>query len=608
MSLIHEAVVFLVASVIGVGLFKRFGLGAVLGYLVAGVAIGPSGLKLVGDVEQVMSMSELGVVLLLFVIGLELQPQRLWQMRGHVFGFGSLQVGVTTAIFFGIGLLLSLPWPTAFVLAFALSLSSTALAVQALAERNQLALPHGRIAFGILLFQDVAAIPFLALVPVLAATGNEAAHTSTSAVGVLKVVATFAGMVVISRIVLRPALKAIASLHVSELFTASALLVVTGTALLMEKIGLSATLGAFLAGVLLADSEYRHELEADIAPFKGLLLGLFFMAVGMSVNLQLAVDKPFIMFGIVLGLVFIKGLVLFVIGYAKTKDRLGSLRLAVSISQGGEFAFVVVGLAASSQLVDKGLAEVIVFVVGASLATTPIFFAAFERFIAPRLMPKSARTFDKVEFSEDPPVLIAGFGRVGQVVGRVLSARRIRFVALDASPDQVDFIRRFGNKVFYGDASRLELLEAAGAAKASVFVLAIDDVKASVQTAQTVQKHFPHLQIFARARNRPHAYELKAMGINNIFRETFVTSIEMTEAVLQAVGLPFSEAHRTMEIFREADERLLSETFHMRGDVESLSKKAMQARSELEKLFEADSALLAPSPPSVNDDAKQAAS
>jgi monovalent cation:proton antiporter-2 (CPA2) family protein len=587
MGLMHDAVVFLVASVIGVALFKRFGLGAVLGYLVAGLAIGPSGLKLVGDVESVMRTSELGVVLLLFVIGLELQPNRLWAMRGHVFGMGSVQVGATTVLFTILLVIFGLSPKTAFILGFAFSLSSTALAVQALAERNQLAAQHGRIAFGILLFQDVAAIPFLALVPILAG-GSE----GTSWMGVLKVLGTFAAMVVASRVVLRPALKAIAALHVPELFTASALLVVAGTALLMEFIGLSATLGAFLAGVLLADSEYRHELEADIAPFKGLLLGLFFMSVGMSINVSLAANHPLQMLGLVLGLVFLKGLVLFGIGMWRTKDRLASLRLAIAISQGGEFAFVVVKLALDRNLVTSELEHLVVFIVGASLATTPIFFALFERLIAPRLMPATSREFDKVETGDDPPVLIAGFGRVGQVVGRVLSARKIHFVALDASPDHVDFVRRFGNKVFYGDASRLELLEAAGAAKATVFVVAIDDVKASLETVRTVQKHFPHLVIVARARNRQHAYELKAMGIELLFRETFAASIELTQSVLQQLGLPFSEAHRTMEIFRAMDEKLLEESFHLRGDMASLQKKANSARTELEKLFEADRAAL----------------
>jgi glutathione-regulated potassium-efflux system protein KefB len=587
MGILHDVVIFLIAAVVGVALFKRFGLGAVLGYLVAGVVIGPSGLKLIADVESVMHTSELGVVLLLFVIGLELQPRRLWTMRGNVFGLGSVQVGVTTLVFTGLLVALGLPWATAFVLGFAFSLSSTALAVQALAERNQLAAQHGRIAFGILLFQDVAAIPFLALVPVLAGSSGGA-----SGLGVLKVLATFGGMVLASRFVLRPVLKAIASLHVPELFTASALLVVVGTATLMEFIGLSATLGAFLAGVLLADSEYRHELEADIAPFKGLLLGLFFMSVGMSVNLSLAASRPLLMVGLVLALVALKFAVLYAMGLWRTKDRLGSMRLAISISQGGEFAFVVVKLATSTQLVSSELEQLVVFIVGASLATTPIFFSLFERFLAPRLAPAKAE-YDKLELSEDPPVLIAGFGRVGQVVGRVLSARKIQFIALDASSEHVDFIRRFGNKVFYGDASRLELLEAAGAAKSKIFVLAIDDVKASVETARVVQKHFPHLAIIARARNRQHAYELRAMGVSHLFRETFVSSLEMTEAVLQQLGLPFSEARRTMEIFRAMDEKLLEESFALRGDMQSLQKKATSAREELEKLFVADQSAMA---------------
>lgn len=592
MSFIHDAVIFLVAAVIGVALFKRFGLGSVLGYLAAGVVIGPSGFKLVSNVESVMSASELGVVLLLFVIGLELQPQRLWTMRGNVFGVGSVQLGVTTLLFFLIGVVMGLPPLTAFVLGFSFSLSSTALAVQALAERNQLTAAHGRIAFGVLLFQDVAAIPFLAVLPMLAGMGG-----GVSLVGVLKVLGTFAVMIFASRFVLRPALKAIAGLHVPELFTASALLVVVGTALLMEAIGLSATLGAFLAGVLLADSEYRHELEADIAPFKGLLLGLFFMAVGMSVNLSLAAQTPLKVLGLVLGLVAVKALVLFGLGWWKTRDRVAAMRLAISTSQGGEFAFVVVKLATATHLMWTELEQLVVFIVGASLATTPILFALFERFVAPQLAPKKERAFDTLEVGDDAPVLIAGFGRVGQVVGRVLSARKIPFVALDASPDHVDFIRRFGNKVFYGDASRLEMLEAAGASKARIFVLAIDDVTASVATAHTVQKHFPHLRIIARARNRQHAYELKSMGINELFRETFVSSIEMTRAVLVQLGMPWSEAHRTMEIFRDLDERLLEDSFHLRGDMQSLQQKANSARTELEKLFEADSAALSSGKP-----------
>ncbi len=592
MHWIHDAVVFLGAAVIGVALFKRLGLGAVLGYLAAGVAIGPSGLGLVGDVGQVMSASELGVVLLLFVIGLELQPQRLWTMRGNVFGLGSLQVAATTAVFFLILWATGMPPATAFVLGFAFSLSSTALAVAALAERNQLAAQHGRIAFGILLFQDVAAIPFLALVPMLAAENPDLPKQASGGPGVLMVLATFVAMVIASRVVLRPVLKLLAGLKVPEVFTASSLLVVVGTALLMEKIGLSATLGAFLAGVLLADSEYRHELEADLAPFKGLLLGLFFIAVGMSVNLSLAAKEPFKIIGIVLALVAIKGVVLFGIGYWRTKDRLSALRLAISTSQGGEFAFVVVKLATDTHLMSEELQQLVIFVVGASLATTPIFYALFERFIAPGMSKKSQRAYDKVETSDEPPVLIAGFGRVGQVVGRVLLARKIPFVALDASPDHVDFIRRFGNKVFYGDASRLELLEAAGAGKAKVFVLAIDDVQSSLTCARAVQKHFPNLHIVARARNRQHAYELMAMGIKDLVRETFEGSVTLTRSVLTQLGVNFSDATRALELFSTYDEKLLVEGFEMRGDLERLQARANSARAELERIFEADAAAL----------------
>jgi len=588
MGLLHDAVIFLVAAVIAVVLFKRTGLGSVLGYLVAGVAIGPAGFGFVGDVDSVMRFSELGVVLLLFIIGLELQPSRLWQLRGHVFGLGGAQVALTTVLLatgaaaFGLG-----PVP-ALVTGFALSLSSTALAVQVLAEKNQLTSQHGRIAFGILLFQDLAAIPFLALLPLLGTHAAPAAEGGFG-LGLLKVLATFATMVVASRVVLRPVLKQIAALHSQELFTAFALLVVTGTAVIMESIGLSATLGAFSAGVLLADSEYRHELEADIEPFKGLLLGLFFMAVGMSVKLSLVKAQPLLVVGLVVGLLLVKSAVLFGIGTLRAGSRLGALRLAVSISQGGEFAFVVFGLATSTAALTPEVSQLLVLVVGLSLAVTPVAFTLFEKLLAPRLSPKSVeKAFDALSGEGEIPVVIAGFGRVGQVVGRVLTARRIPFTALDASSAHVDFVRRFGNKVFYGDASRIELLEAAGAARARLLVLAIDDVEKSVQVAKAAQKHFPQLTIIARARNRQHAYELLALGVTHLMRETFASSLEMTGEVLAALGMPTSEVARTLSTFRAHDEQLLMESFQHRSDLKTLQERAVQSRLDLEKLFEAD--------------------
>jgi glutathione-regulated potassium-efflux system protein KefB len=588
MGFLHDAVVFLIAAVVAVTAFKRTGLGSVLGYLVAGVVIGPSTLGFVSDVASVMRFAELGVVLLLFIIGLELQPSRLWQMRGHVFGLGGLQVAATTLVLSLIARLFGLPTMAALVTGFSLSLSSTALAVQVLSERNQLTTQHGRLAFGILLFQDLAAIPFLAVLPLL---GSHSAATSESHLGwgLLKVVVTFASLVVASRFVLRPVLKQVASIHSQELFTAFALLVVAGTAVLMETIGLSATLGAFSAGVLLADSEYRHELEADIEPFKGLLLGLFFMAVGMQTNLKLISQRPVLIIGLVVGLLVVKGLILFGLGRWRMRSVLGSARLAIAASQGGEFAFVVFGLASSTAVFSESVSQLLVVVVGLSLAVTPLAFAAFERFVAPAFSPqREVKAFDTLVNEGEIPVVIAGFGRVGQVVGRVLTARRIPFVALDISSEHVDFVRRFGNKVFYGDASRLELLESAGASKARLFVLAIDEVEKSLEVARAVQKHFPHLTIVARARNRQHAYDLLALGITHLMRETFVSSIEMSGEVLTLLGMPSSEVTRTLAAFRSHDEALLLDSFQHRGDLGKLAERAKQARADLEKLFEAD--------------------
>ena len=363
---------------------------------------------------------------------------------------------------------------------------------------------------------------------------------------------------------------------------------VAGTAVGMEAIGLSATLGAFLAGVLLADSEYRHELEADIEPFKGLLLGLFFMAVGMSLNLSLLANRPGLVLGLVALIVLIKSAVLYAIGWWRLRDVGGALRLAVSTSQGGEFAFVVFGFAAASSVLPQEQADVLVLVVGLSLVVSPVAFAILEKWVVPRLSKPKARDFDTVTYDGEPPVIIAGFGRVGQVVGRVLLARKIPFVALDASSEHVDFVRRFGNKVFYGDASRLELLASAGAEKAKIFVVAIDDVKASVRAVEMVQKHFPHLQIVARARNRQHAYELMAMGVTRLFRETFSSSVELTGEVLTLLGLNSQTKDLTLQRFREHDERLLVEGFQNRGDSEKLQASAKAGIAMLESLMEAD--------------------
>jgi len=586
MSFLQQALVFLAAAVMAVPLSRRLGLGSVLGYLAAGAAIGPWGLRLVGDVEEIFHVAELGVVLLLFVIGLELQPSRLWALRRSVFGMGGAQVLMTGTLLAVVGGLLGLPRGAAIVAGFGLSLSSTAFALQLLAERNRLTTAYGQAAFGILLFQDLAVVPLLALLPLLG-DGGAPTHEPVWLL-LLKDVAVLAAVVLGGRYLVRPVFRAVAAVHSQELFTATALLLVVGTASLVNAVGLSMALGAFLAGVLLADSEYRHELEADLEPFKGLLMGLFFITVGMSVNLSLILQKPLLVLGLVLGLLALKGAVLYGLGRVALREREPALDLAVVISQGGEFAFVLFSLATGQRIMERSLSELLVVVVGLSMAATPVLFALHERWVRPRFRPVLAKHAYDVAPTADNPVIIAGFGRVGQMVGRLLRAKRIGFTAIDASPEQIDFMKRFGSEVFYGDASRLDLLRAARAEKARVFVLAIDDVEASLRTARAVKEHFPHLILFARARNRVHAYKLLDMGIDRVMRETFLDSLELGTQVLQELGLTFSESRRALERLREHDERLLRETARFHSDEKKLVEMANQARLELESLFEKD--------------------
>ncbi|ADO69680.1 monovalent cation:proton antiporter-2 (CPA2) family protein [Stigmatella aurantiaca] len=589
MSLLQQALVFLAAAVVAVPLFKKLGLGSVLGYLAAGMVIGPWGIGAVPDVESILHFSEFGVVLLLFIIGLELEPARLWALRRTVFGLGGAQVLGTGALLAGVGVVAGLKPATAAVVGLGLSLSSTAFALQLLSEKNELPTPHGQASFGILLFQDLAVIPLLALLPLLG--GTSAASEGPSAgpgwLSALKGLAVLAGVIGAGRYLVRPVFRRVAAAHSQELFTATALLLVIGTAVLVNAVGLSMALGAFLAGVLLADSEFRHELEADIEPFKGLLLGLFFIAVGMSVNIGLIAASPLRVLAWVLGLVALKALVLFGLGRWRLGSTESALSLALIISQGGEFAFVLFGLAVGLQVMDQALADLMVVTVSLSMAVTPLLFAAYTRWLRPRLQQKAPRAFD-VSPQEDNPVLIAGFGRVGQVVGRLLRAKRIGFTALDISSENIDFLKRFGNNVHYGDASRLELLRAARADKAKVFVLAIDDAAASLRTAETVLQHFPHLTIFARARNRQHAYQLLNLGIKNIMRETWVSSLEMGGGILEALGLTYSESRSALERFRQHDEDLLVATSPYHRDEKKLSEMAAQARKELESIFEQD--------------------
>jgi len=584
MHLLEQAAVFLLTAVILVPLFQRLKLGAVLGYLGAGMLIGPWGLGMIGEVESTLQFAEFGVVLLLFLVGLELQPSRLWVLRRPVFGLGGTQVLATGAVLFALGLAFGLSWQAAWVAGFGLAMSSTALVLASLAERKQLATRHGREAFAVLLFQDLSVIPLLALLPLLSDSGVHAAGGWTSAAKALAVIAV---VVAASRLVVRPVLKAVASYGGREVFTAAALLLVIGAALIMEKIGLSASLGAFLAGVLLADSEFRHELEADIEPFKSLLLGLFFIAVGMSADLALVWNRPLTVFGLAAGLMIAKFVLMYAIARIGRAPNETAQRLAVAVSQGGEFAFVLFTAAGSLGIFEAGAAELLVVVVTVSMLLSPPLFELHERLLGRWIEGHAAPEFDTIA-GPGNPVIIAGYGRVGQIVSRILRMCGVPFTALEVSYQQVDFVRRFGSKVYYGDASRLELLEAAKTAEARLFVLAIDDVEASVKTAAIVRKHFPQVPILARARNRVHLFRLRDLGVKLIWRETFSASLDMARHSLLSLGFGIAASERAVSLFRQHDEQRLEAQYAVQHDEAQLIQTSKEAAAQLQELFESD--------------------
>ena len=587
--------IFLLAAVVAVPLFQRFGLGAVLGYLFAGLLMGPYGLRVVKDPAAVLSFSELGVVMLLFVIGLELSPSRLWIMRRQVFGLGGLQVLVTAALFGGAATAFGLGWQAALVIGMGLALSSTAVGLQLLAERKELQTGFGRASFAILLFQDLAAIPLLALIPLLDATHAAGAAGGGSAMpGVLKAVGMIALVVVGGRLVLRQLFRAVAWTKMAEVFTATSLLVVVGTAWLMQKAGLSMGLGAFLAGLLLADSEFRHELEAQIEPFKGLLLGLFFIAVGMSIDLVRVTAEPWLIAGGVLALMAVKGLVLVALGWRPGRLRLReALMLGAVLALGGEFAFLVFGEAFKHGIFDAVLRDRLVAIVGISMGVTPLLVIVVSRWRQGHPEKKAERAADVID-QESPRVIIAGFGRMGQIVGRMLRGQRIPFTALENSVEQVELMRRFGTMIHYGDPSRADLLRAAHVERAEAFVLTTDDPETSVRTARLVRSLYPHVKIFARARNRQHAFKLMDLGVEAVVRETFHSSLEMGEQLLQALGLPPDAAHDRRERFRLHDEQILREQHLVYDDEAAMIASSEQARRDLEKLFEADETPIKP--------------
>ena len=585
MTILQESIIYLLAAIISVPISKRLGFGSVLGYLCAGILIGPFGFGFIHEPEHILHFAELGVVFLLFIIGLELKPARLWIMRKMVFGLGTAQVLVSAALIAVLAWFYGLEAQTSIVVGLILALSSTAFVLQMLAEKKQLSTQFGRAAFSILLLQDLAVIPLIALLPLLGARAGLDSGFDPVEVGMM--IGTLVLLIVGGRLALKPVLSTVAAAGIPELFTATALLVVIGSALLMEFAGMSMVLGAFIAGMLLADSEYRHQLEADIAPFKGLLLGLFFIAVGMSVNIGLLLDIPGRIMLLVAGLMVSKAVVLIVLARLFGMcDRRNAFSLAAVMSQGGEFAFVLFALAARERLVPAGVIDELILAVAVSMLLTPFVYLLNER-VGAKLGKAEAPQFDDIP-EEEHEVIIAGFGRVGQIVGRLLQSINKPFTALEIDSSQVDIVRRYGNSVHFGDAARPEVLRAAGATHAKILVLATADMETSLHIAETAKRQFPNLTIVARAHNRRHAHKLMDVGVDKIFRDTLLSSLAMGESVLAKLGFDDNDVRHVSDTFRDADEKLLMEQYAMHESEEKLIQSARDAARELESILEQD--------------------
>lgn len=585
---LNELAILLAALALAAPLARWLGIAAVLGYMVAGVLLGPYGVGRLfseHDAKQVLHFAEFGVVLLLFLIGLELRPKRLWAMRQAVFGIGTLQVAITSLALAFIGILFfGTQWQPSLFAGAALALSSTAFAMQVLGENNELSTRHGRLGFSVLLFQDLAAIPLIALAPYFAVTAAKAVPV-IDYFAVAKGLGTIVLVVVIGRYVLDAFLRLVALSRVKEAMTAAGLLTVVGITLIMEAVGLSASLGAFIAGALLAESSYRHELEADIAPFEGLLLGIFFTAIGMSLNLGLLVAEPVLIIMLTLTLIVVKSIILFLLGRWQGLEAGPSRRLAFTLSQGGEFAFVLLSVGQAAGVLGSTPSQILAVVITLSMAMTPVLLLLDRKLSAKAKT--HTRPFDTLP-ENDGHVVIAGFGRFGQIIARVLRAKGIPFTALDSSVEQVDFVKRFGSKAFFGDASRPEVLEAAQTDKARAFVLAIKDVEASMRAAEFVKKHYPHVPIYARARDRTHAYRLLDLGVEALQRETFAASLNLTRSLMLGLGYSERVASRIVRTFKEHDERRLNEDYKLSSDVEKLLERARTSQAMLDKLFRED--------------------
>jgi len=599
-NILTQTLVYLGAAVVSVPIAKRLGLGSVLGYLIAGVLIGPFALSLVGDQADVMKFAEFGVVILLFLIGLEVQPSMLWDMRKTIFGLGGAQVVGTALAIAAAALTFGLPWQTALAVGLVLAMSSTAIVLQTLDEKGLRQGPVGRAAFGVLLLQDLAVIPLFALLPLLAigapqhaaeAGGHGASLVSHLPVWAqtLSVFAAVGAVVGGGRYLVRPLFRFIAKARLREIFTASALLIVVAVASLMQTVGLSPALGAFLAGVVLAESEFRRELETDIEPFRGLLLGLFFMTVGAGVDLPLVARQPLTLAGLVLGLMVLKFLVMFGIARLFGAPKRGALAVATALAQGGEFAFVLLTFTVGAGVIGAQLAALLTAAIAVSMALTPVAMILYERVAALMDAAIPDVTPDTGDFDEgEPDIIIAGFGRFGQVTGRLLSANGFKSTVLDSDIEQIELLQRFGRRVHYGDATRLDLLRQAGADRARMLIVALDDREKTVELVETARKAFPSLTILARAWDRRHAYDLLSNGADAVERETFEAALALGSTALQKLGFRAHRAHRAAAFFRRHDRRMFEELRPMWGQEEAYILASRDAAQTMDRLLNAD--------------------
>ncbi|AEX23320.1 MULTISPECIES: glutathione-regulated potassium-efflux system protein KefB [Vibrio] len=576
---LQSSVVFLSAAVIAVPLAQRLGLGSVLGYLLAGVLIGPWGLGLISDVDAILHFAELGVVLLLFLIGLELNPKKLWQMRGPILGLGGAQVVVTTFVIGSIVSLFGLSMQVSLVIGMGLALSSTAIALRVIEEQGLNGTETGQSGFAVLLFQDIAVIPMLAILPLLAG-----GQTGGDWLDVLTVLGSVIALLIGGHFLLRPLFRFVVMSGVRELFTVAALLVVLGISVVMQKLGLSMALGTFLAGVLLAESEYRHELEIAIEPFKGLLLGLFFIAVGMAVNLGLLALQPLEILAAVVVLVSVKGLVLYALARAARVRTKARSRMAAILSQGGEFAFVIFTAASQEGILTQQQVAFLLVVVSLSMVTTPLILMGQKKWFAHTLNQEEESVTSNV-VDRRPRVIIAGFGRFGQVVGRLMYANKIKVTVLESDASQIHLLRKYGYKVFYGDATQIDLLRAAGADKAEALVICTDSPDEVMAIVDICRAHFPKLKLLARARSRVEAYQLMSHGVQNYSRETFLGALDLGRQTLVELGMHPYQAKRAEAHFRKLDNAMLKDLLPQHSEDKKLAQRAKEARKELEEIF-----------------------